>query len=128
LGEWGTYLLLGYSADLDAQLLDGAALYAAQGWGGDRYLVYYHEASQQTLLAALWRWDNDPEAIEFHQALHQHLNSRFRGLTMVRGAGACWQAPDQVSCIYQRGSGVLWILAPNEAVLDSVLGAYAGFP
>ena len=128
LGEWGTYLLLGYSADLDAQLLDGAALYAAQGWGGDRYLVYYHEASQQTLLAALWRWDNDPEAVEFHQALHQHLNSRFRGLTMVRGAGACWQAPDQVSCIYQRGSGVLWILAPNEAVLDSVLGAYAGFP
>jgi hypothetical protein len=128
LGEWGTYLLLGYSADLDAQLLDGAALYAAQGWGGDRYLVYYHEASQQTLLAALWRWDNDPEAVEFHQALHQHLNSRFRGLTLLRSAGACWQAPDQVSCIYQRGAGVLWILAPNEAVLDSVLGAYAGFP
>ena len=128
LGEWGTYLLLGYSADLDAQLVDGAALYAAQGWGGDRYLVYYHEASQQTLLAALWRWDNDPEAVEFHQALHQHLNSRFRGLTLLRSAGACWQAPDQVSCIYQRGAGVLWILTPDEAVLDSVLGAYAGFP
>jgi len=128
LGEWGTYLLLGYSADLDAQLLDGTALSAAQGWGGDRYLVYYQEATQQTLLAALWRWDNDPEAVEFHQALHQHLNSRFRGLTLLRSAGACWQAPDQVSCIYQRGSGVLWILAPDEAVLDSVLGAYAGFP
>ena len=128
LGEWGTYLLLGYSADLDAQLLDGAALYAAQGWGGDRYQVYYHEASQQTLLAALWRWDSDPEAVEFHQALHQHLNSRFRGLTLSRSAGACWHAPDQVSCIYQRGAGVLWILTPDEAVLDSVLGAYAGFP
>jgi hypothetical protein len=128
LGEWGTYLLLGYSADLDAQLLDGAALYAAQGWGGDRYQVYYHEASQQTLLAALWRWDSDPEAVEFHQALHQHLNSRFRGLTLSRSAGACWHAPDQVSCIYQRGAGVLWILAPDETALDSVLGAYAGFP
>jgi len=33
-----------------------------------------------------------------------------------------------VSCIYQRGAGVLWILAPDEAVLNSVLEAYAGFP
>jgi hypothetical protein len=47
------------------------------GW--DRYQVYYHKASQQTLLAALWRWDSDPEAVGFHQALHQHLNSRFAG-------------------------------------------------
>ena len=128
LGEWGTYLLLGYGADLNSQIRDGAALSAAQGWAGDRYVVYFLEASGQTALAALWRWDNDPEAVEFHQALHQHLNSRFRGQTLLRGAGACWQAPDQVSCIYQRGAGVLWILAPDEAILDSVLAAYAGFP
>jgi hypothetical protein len=128
LGEWGTYLLLGYSADLDSQLLDGAALYAAQGWGGDRYQVYVEEASDRVMLAALWRWDSEPEAVEFLQALHQHLNSRFRGQVMIRGAGACWQGVDQVSCIYQRGASVLWILAPDEPVLDAVLGAYPGFP
>jgi hypothetical protein len=128
LGEWGTYLLLGYSADLEAQIGDSVALNAARGWSGDRYQVYYQDASARTVLAALWRWDTTAEATEFFAALHQHLNSRFRGLVLIRGAGACWEAPDQVSCIYQRGTGVLWILAPDQPTLDLVLESYPGFP
>jgi hypothetical protein len=104
-------LLLGFGADLDSQLQDGVALNAAQGWGGDRYLVYFRESSGHSVLAALWRWDDNSEAVDFYQALHQHVNNRFRGVTLLRSAGACWQGVDQVSCIYQRGSGVLWIPA-----------------
>ena len=65
LGEWTTYLLLGYGADVDAMVQDSVAVSAAKGWGGDRYQVYYHDETERTALAAVWGWDTAQDATQF---------------------------------------------------------------
>jgi hypothetical protein len=67
LGEWMTYLLLGYGADVDAQLPDADAIKAAAGWGGDRYQVHFNDATGQTMLAARWIWDTTADATTFRR-------------------------------------------------------------
>ncbi|NIV38831.1 MAG: hypothetical protein GWN58_58270, partial [Anaerolineae bacterium] len=45
LGEWTTFLLLAYSADLSAQIDIEVAEQAAAGWGGDHYQVFVEDDS-----------------------------------------------------------------------------------
>ncbi|HEX7433583.1 MAG TPA: hypothetical protein VF326_07980 [Anaerolineaceae bacterium] len=40
LGEWNTYLLLGYGADAPSRVDDSAAYDASNGWSGDAYQIY----------------------------------------------------------------------------------------
>lgn len=127
LGEWTTYLLLGYGADTDAALEDAVAKAAASGWGGDRYQVYYHDGTAQSALAVAWGWDTTREAGEFLDAMTDHLGARFRNSKLVSPSGACWQVNQQVTCLYLAGRDVLWILAPDIGTLDSIRQLYPDF-
>jgi hypothetical protein len=127
LGEWTTYLLLGYGADVDAMLEDSVAASAARGWGGDRYQVYYQDEAQQTVLAAVWGWDTTQDASQFHQAMTDHLGKRFRESKVDSPAGACWQMNRQTACLYLAGRQVLWLLAPDMAMLNLVRALYPSF-
>jgi len=127
LGEWTTYLLLGYGADADAVLEDTDATAAARGWGGDRYQMYFHDGTSQSALAAAWGWDTTREAGEFLQAMTDHLGARFRDAKVESPSGACWEINQQTSCLYLAGRNVLWILAPDMATLDSIRDLYPGF-
>jgi hypothetical protein len=127
LGEWTTYLLLGYGADADAMLEDAVAETAARGWGGDRYQVYYHDGTSQSALAAAWGWDTTREAGEFLGAMTDHLGARFRDAKVESPSGACWEINQQTSCLYLAGRNVLWILAPDMSTLDSIRDLYPGF-
>ncbi len=129
LGEWTTYLLLGYGADVSAQLDDTTAQKAAQGWGGDHYQAFYNGSTRQTVLAAHWVWDTSADAREFAAAMRQYQDLRFRGAKVDRVDGACWGADGQASCIFNptAGNETLWLLAPNQTVLNQVLAAFPGF-
>ncbi len=129
LGEWTTYLLLGYGADVSAQLDDATAQKAAQGWGGDHYQAFYNDKTQQTVLAAHWVWDTAADAREYATAMRQYLDLRFRGGKVDRADGACWEANGQASCIFSPTAGdeTLWLLAPNQTVLNQVLAAFPAF-
>jgi hypothetical protein len=127
LGEWTTYLLLGYGADADAMLEDGVAKSAARGWGGDRYQVYYQDEAEQVVLAAVWGWDSASEAGQFMQALTDHLGARFREARIDSAAGTCWQVNQQTACAYLAGRQVLWLLAPDQGTLDLMRALYPSF-
>jgi hypothetical protein len=127
LGEWTTYLLLGYGADADAMLEDAVAETATRGWGGDRYQVYYHDGTSQSALAAAWGWDTTRDAGEFLGAMTDHLGARFRDAKIESPSGACWEINQQTSCLYLAGRNVLWILAPDMGTLDSIRDLYPGF-
>jgi hypothetical protein len=127
LGEWTTYLLLGYGADQDAMLEDDVALAAARGWGGDRYQMYYHDGTSQSVLAAVWGWDTAREATSFHTAMTDHLAARFRDADIAATPGACWEINQQTSCLYLAGSRVLWILAPGLETVGAIRDLYPGF-
>jgi hypothetical protein len=127
LGEWMTYLLLGYGADQAAQLPDDVARRAADGWGGDRYQVYYHEPSQASVLVARWVWDSSGDATEFAQAMSDYQEERFRGARVDRNDGDCWEVNQQASCVFREARETLWIIAPDQTALNRILDLFPRF-
>jgi len=127
LGEWMTYLLLGYGADVDAQLDDPLAERAAAGWGGDRYRVYYNDDADQTAMAARWSWDTMGDATTFDGALADYLHERYGGNRVDSAKGKCWEANAQRSCLYRAGLEILWLLGPDQATVEAVLTRFPGF-
>lgn len=127
LGEWGTFLLLGYGADLEAQIALNTAEAAAAGWGGDSFQVYSREADDAPLLAAQWVWDTNGDASAFSRAMKQHLDGRFRGGETDVSTGDCWSANAQFTCLFTSGRQTLWILAPDDFTLQAIRKLYPGF-
>ena len=127
LGEWTTFLILGYGADVAAQLDDETAALASAGWGGDHYQVYHEAESGGTLLVARWSWDSLRDAEEFDEALQVYLEQRFRGARVDRNDGACWESNGQATCLFTLGSETLWLLAPSQTVLNDVLVNFPDF-
>src|SRR3990172_3836014 len=127
LGEWMTYLMLGYGADVDAQLDDAIAERAAAGWGGGRYWVYFNDESGQTAMSVRWSWDTMGDATTFDGALADYLLERYGGNEVESTRGRCWEANAQRSCQYRAGLEILWLLGPDAATVDAVLTRFPGF-
>jgi len=128
LGEWMTYLILGYGADAAAQVKDTEAATAAAGWGGDHYQVFYNDSLPGTALAIQWTWDTPEDLNEFQTAIQLYLNERFRGARIKdRTDGACWETSDQATCLFVKNQSSLWLLAPDQTILNAVLAAYPDF-
>jgi len=128
LGEWGTYLLLGYSADLESQIDIFTAETVAAGWGGDTYQIYYNDELDQTVMNAHWIWDTNGDTTQFYNAMLDYMDARFRGAKVGRSDGECWEANNQASCLFRSGREVNWLLAPNQTVLNNVLAGVPGIP
>jgi hypothetical protein len=127
LGEWMTYLILGYGADLAAQQEDDIAAKAAAGWGGDFYQAYYSETNDGIALTAHWIWDSQTDAKEFNQSLADYLDKRFRGKKLGYTDRDCWQTAGQTTCYLTNGSQTLWILAPDEGTMNQVMALFTSF-
>jgi len=127
LGEWMTYLMLGYGADVESQLEDALAERAAAGWGGDRYRVYHNDEAGQTAMAARWSWDTTTDATTFDGAMRDYLHERYGGNRLQVTRGACWEANAQRSCLYRAGVEILWLLGPDAATVDALLTRFPGF-
>jgi hypothetical protein len=127
LGEWKTYLIMGYSADAQIQIDDATASAAARGWGGDSYQVYFDDNTGGTVMAVHWAWDTPADATEFLAVMKAYLNARFRGAVVDRPGAACWSINQQSTCVFGSSRGTLWLLAPDVTVLDAVLTKYPEF-
>jgi hypothetical protein len=128
LGEWGTYLLLGYGADVAAQLEDRKAESAARGWGGDSYQMFFNDEAEDTVLAARWVWDTQADSTEFFQAMLSYMDERFRGAQVDGASGACWEVNEQYSCVYQDGIETLWLITPGSDTMQRMVDLYPNFP
>jgi hypothetical protein len=129
LGEWYSYLLLGYNDYPSAQIPDKDAAVAANGWSVDRYQVYYNPEAKQTFLSVYWIWDSVDEASQFYTALEISLNGRFGGAPEeLSEGGVCWNFGGQKSCIQQGRSKVYWLLSEDAEMVDLVRGRFVVFP
>ncbi len=128
LGEWYTYLLLGFGVDPSAQLDPDRASTAAAGWGGDSLTMLQNTSSGAGALAVHWAWDDEKEAGEFFPVLFQYMNERYRGARLDNIIGECWASADQVSCIYLQSNQTLWLQAPDAATIDVMKALYPEFP
>lgn len=127
-GEWTSFLLLAYGADIEATIAEERAFSAAAGWGGDQYQVWRRAGDDAAALAAHWVWDTPEDANEWYTVLGDHLSIRYRGGTIASDAGRCWSANASTACVYVQGDGVLWLLGPTTADIEAMLRAYPAFP
>jgi len=127
LGEWTTYLLLGFGADYAAQVNLDNAEGGAAGWGGDRYQVAHNPTSGQTVLTAHWVWESLNDAQEFLTNLKYSQNERFRGNVLSHPTASCWEMNGETSCIFAREEQTLWIIAPDLNTVEKVLTQYPFF-
>jgi hypothetical protein len=126
-GEWTTYLLLGYGADMASQVDPKTAKVAAAGWSGDHYQVLYNAANDQTALAAHWIWDSSADALEFQNAMQTHLSKLYRGNQLNQPKGECWQVNNQATCLYSIEGQTLWLQGPDTQTLDTLLAQFPAF-
>jgi hypothetical protein len=119
--------VLSYGADIPAQLSDPQGEEAAAGWGGDTYRVYRNDGTGDLILIIQWAWDTERDAAEFGEALTAYQSERFRGGKVSRDDGDCWEANNQASCAFTRGSQTLWIIAPNQSILNDIKARFPNF-
>ncbi len=127
LGEWTTFLILAYGANVEARQEEDVALRAAEGWGNDHYQVFYSKESNQVLLSAHWRWDRETDAGEFLQAMQDTLEKRYQGVRFEYQSGVCWQAISEFSCLLNTQDETLWVIVPEVELLDTILAVYPNF-
>ena len=128
LGEFNTYLILGFSAYPYVDISDVTATNAASGWGGDIYQVYYNAQDEETLMAIHWVWDTADEADEFLEAIEAYLNQRYASQVMEDVGGKdCWQGDENISCLVTGIRETLWMLGPNMELIDEVFNEYVQF-
>jgi len=127
LGEWMTYLILGYGINPTARLNESEAVQASEGWGGDHYQVYYNDQTGETLLVVHWKWDQPSDANEFTGAMKYYLENRFSEEKMFEFSRECWSGNNQFACLYHHDIQSLWILAPSIDLVDSIQALFPDF-
>jgi hypothetical protein len=119
-GEWTTYLMLSEFLSTEQSVS------AAEGWGGDYYLLYTDDAGQAvTLLVA--QWDSIRDTQEFAAAANEYGNARFGESTPTETGGQMWQG-DGLALYFERLSNqTRLVIATTPGLVELALEGMA-FP
>ena len=116
----GEFLLLAY---LEAEVSPEKAFLAAQGWGGDTYLLFRGPAGENLLVSSA-TWDSEGDADEFFRTFIQFTELRTGGeWEVVSEEGDLTQIvslADQSIYIDLSGPNTTLIFAPDLDTLGSV--------
>jgi hypothetical protein len=119
LGEWFTFLTL------KEQLPEEQSQIAAEGWGGDYYIAFNNDGSEQGALVLATAWDTVRDAHEFYGAFRDYGDARFGERTLSSTTSSVWDSRGEWNSIEIIGDQTLWILAPDaetgETIRDSLV-------
>lgn len=111
---------------LDQQLAASAAERLAEGWGGDRYAVYWNEATGGLVMALRLVWDTAQDATEFAADYPDYPAGLFGVVAQTQPDGsACWVRGEAI-CFLQSGAESWVVRAPDTATAAAVLTALRG--
>jgi hypothetical protein len=117
---FGEFFLREY---LSQSLPEAEVNVAATGWGGDRYAVYWHSASNGVVMVLNQVWDSVGDGNEFANAYNRYTNLRRGGLRETQpDGGVCWQTID-VICFYHNGAQTMIVRAPDLSLARQVAAA-----
>jgi len=57
-----------------------------------------------------------------------HLDELFRGGSVKRSDGDCWELNNQATCLFTRNSQSLWIVTPSQDQLNLLKKQFTDFP
>jgi hypothetical protein len=124
LGELDVRILLQQFSD------PAAAERGADGWGGDRFSLLQNAAGENAL-AISTVWDDEAQAAEFFNAYIETVQRRYGGRarkTVDLPAKLVWTVPNGALLLEKSGAGVVLLMGPNEALLNSLLAAVRSEP
>ncbi|MEA4812348.1 MAG: hypothetical protein VB108_07260 [Anaerolineaceae bacterium] len=75
IGEWYTWLILARGYDKNYRQIDSIASAAAEGWGGDEYLVLSN--GTESAFVVKYAWDIEKDAHEAYKAFQTYTQLRF---------------------------------------------------
>lgn len=113
LGEWYTYLMFAKPLNTDWVLAEDIALAAAEGWGGDLYLVYQHSTNNEVVLISVSEWDTQSDADEYWQAFTDYAALRWGNTTQNSTNRMVWELESETILISRQTNQILWIITPN---------------
>lgn len=120
MGEWYTYLILAYGRIPEARIDESRARAAAEGWGGDAYVVYYDHQNDDSVMVMRTIWDSGSEAAEFASIFEEYAEGRF-GLVNDSGAELLrWESSEGYAIFDLDETTTTWLLAPEEAIAQAV--------
>lgn len=109
----GEFYLRQYLAQ---QLPSATVNRAATGWGGDRYAVYWNEATDEMVMALRLVWDTPEDALEFAEVYPDYPGALWQTEAETQPDGsACW-AGDDVICFRQLEGESLIVRAPDVPI------------
>ncbi|MEW6648870.1 MAG: hypothetical protein AB1453_01635 [Chloroflexota bacterium] len=125
MGEWYTYLILGYGSDPVWRLSTTQASQAAAGWQGDAYWVAWDDETRMPLMALLTEWESEQDAREFSNAFSGY--GRLRWGTADESSqtdSQTWsETADGVVSFARQGTRTLWLIAPRSADIQRLAPA-----
>jgi len=118
MGEWYTYLILAQGDNPTSRLVESKASAAAEGWGGDTYVVLENAVSNEAALLVRYTWDTSADASEAQTAFTQYLALR---LGKADSAGI-YQKDGIYSALKQDADGgFTWLIAQSQKTLNKLL-------
>jgi hypothetical protein len=91
---------------------------AAEGWGGDRYQIYYNEQTEELAWMQRIMWDNADEAAQFDDAYDAFGAARFEDGTEE---SPCWWDNDEALCFVSDDAGSVLAYAPTHEMAKDLL-------
>jgi hypothetical protein len=108
---------------LDQQLPTTTAARAALGWGGDRYAVYWNEATGGLVMALRVVWDTAADAAEFAAAYAGYPAGLFDVDPQTQADGSkCWMGDDTI-CFLQADGESFVVRAPDVEIAKLIIGS-----
>ncbi|MCK4963173.1 MAG: hypothetical protein KAS19_11830, partial [Anaerolineales bacterium] len=107
LGEWYTRLML------TEHLPNEVAIEATEGWGGDYYLAFHNNQTDQGAVVLVTQWDTMRDVHEFDAALRDYGDSRFGERKTSSTYEATWLGEAGYALVERLSNQTLWILAPD---------------
>ena len=127
LGEWYTYLMLGKPLSSGWALEEEIALTAAEGWGGDEYLVYHHFENDEDVLILLSEWDTQSDADEYWLAFSEYAVKRWGNSTQKTNTKLTWELDSETVIVRRQTDQVLWIIAPQWDLAEELATQFPEF-
>lgn len=121
MGEWYTYLILGFGLDPNARLEEAPAQTASEGWGGDAYVVLHDEQTNEVAMILTTIWESNADAAEFAAAFEEYANTRFGHFDEKSGNRWMWESSGSVTILTLNASNTRWVLAPNRDLAEKLI-------
>jgi hypothetical protein len=123
VGEWYTYLILAHGLDEDWRINETQAAEAAEGWGGDSYIVFHQPDTDETVMVFRTSWESSKEAEEFIEAFQDYAGSRFGEPVDEASNQITWEVNGEVHVLLMEGFYTTWIAAPDRDLADAIRDA-----